>query len=38
MSEKRTALENYVSEIEKEWKKYGGAMPLEIYIKLRLVK
>lgn len=38
MSEKRKALENYVSEIEKDWRAYSVNMPLEMYIKMRLVK
>lgn len=38
MSKTREALENYTSEIKKEWEAYGSCMPLDMYIKVRLVK
>lgn len=38
MSETRAILENYASEIEKEWKAYSVNMPLDMYIYLRNVR
>lgn len=36
MSERRTALENYASEIEKEWRAYSVNMPFDVFFGLRI--